>query len=59
MKFYYYIPERGKAGKTHEILLQRRHAGKIDYDAIWNAFTGKRRIIPYRRDLLNGLKVKR
>ena len=55
MKFYY-IPERGKA---YEIMLQRRNAAKIVYNTLWDAFTGRRRIIPYRRDLLNGLKVKK
>lgn len=56
MKFYYYIPERGKAG---EIMLQSRNAGKSAYYAFYNAMTGRRRIIPYKRDLLNGLKVKK
>lgn len=53
MKWYVYRPR----GRAFTFTLAPRGAGRRAFETFVDALTGRRRVIPYRRDLLEGVKI--
>lgn len=51
---YYVIPVRGR---SFSFILQPRGTGRRAFEAFMDAVTGRNRVIPYQRNLIEGARI--